>query len=376
MKIKISKRSEVISLYLMELMVLLQFLELFEVISDIDTIKYTAFIIAMIPGMIAFFKRILIQRHISLLSFLLLAYILYLILVLIVTNKFDAVSITASLSFPMAFLVSVNIEFNSEKYTKFVNCQLWIMLIFAMVYLYHQIMKGTLHGAAIVNSVYYCVAFLGVLTASRYKKRGIICLAVIGSLCMISVRMTAILMWIIAVLCNCTARWIRNRGKVTCKTVLTASCIVISLLFIWNRVSTYVFHTILPRLDLVVETGGSNRTGIYQNILRKISDSDFPQVVFGHGFGTVQNVTGGATAHNGFLECLYEFGIIGLFLLTAIFLALAFSCKRDEVILTMLILLVVQNMTSNILYVASYIILSGIFLGSRMSNIDREGKVI
>lgn len=56
----------------------------------------------------------------------------------------------------------------------------------------------------------------------------------------------------------------------------------------------------------------SGRVGIYKEVLSKYWDSGLSGLFFGHGLGSVQNFTKqGFTAHNDFIEALFDFGLIG-----------------------------------------------------------------
>ena len=76
------------------------------------------------------------------------------------------------------------------------------------------------------------------------------------------------------------------------------------------------------RMERLEEDGGSGRLNRWLTILSMYSiDSNFFQLILGHGNGTIGNEIGGH-AHNDFLEFLYEYGIIALFLYIVYFKAL------------------------------------------------------
>lgn len=56
----------------------------------------------------------------------------------------------------------------------------------------------------------------------------------------------------------------------------------------------------------------SGRVGLYKEVLSKYWDSEPFGLLFGHGLSSVQNFTKqGLTAHNDFIEALFDFGLIG-----------------------------------------------------------------
>lgn len=81
--------------------------------------------------------------------------------------------------------------------------------------------------------------------------------------------------------------------------------------------------TILERFENIQEDGGSERDVLWIDVINKISNSDLPDLVAGHGYNTVaRDSYYGRSAHNDFLEVTYDYGLIGLTLYIIAFLAL------------------------------------------------------
>ncbi|MEB8344828.1 O-antigen ligase family protein [Flavobacteriaceae bacterium KMM 6898] len=79
---------------------------------------------------------------------------------------------------------------------------------------------------------------------------------------------------------------------------------------------------LLSRLDALSEGNTSNRTEIYATIFNFwYSTDNFMNFIFGFGFGSSLEITGGYFAHNDWLELLSNFGVIGVL----IYLFLIFS---------------------------------------------------
>ena len=58
--------------------------------------------------------------------------------------------------------------------------------------------------------------------------------------------------------------------------------------------------------------GGSNRDQVWATTWQMIQQSDFENLLFGHGYDSVRtNSPLGLSAHNDFLECIYDFGLFG-----------------------------------------------------------------
>ncbi len=78
----------------------------------------------------------------------------------------------------------------------------------------------------------------------------------------------------------------------------------------------------------------SGRLDIYSDALSKYFDSDIWGIILGHGLGAVASVSKfGVTAHNDFIEALYDFGIIGFmsyFLFYLSFIKQFFSISKQN----------------------------------------------
>lgn len=62
----------------------------------------------------------------------------------------------------------------------------------------------------------------------------------------------------------------------------------------------------------IKDDGGSNRDQVWATTWQMIQQSDFENLLFGHGYNSVRtNSPLGLSAHNDFLECIYDFGIFG-----------------------------------------------------------------
>ena len=77
------------------------------------------------------------------------------------------------------------------------------------------------------------------------------------------------------------------------------------------------------RLESMGDTGGSSRMKIYGVTIDMILNSSFLQVLFGHGWDSVvANSPLGFSAHNDFLEVMYDFGVFAFLLYVALYFRL------------------------------------------------------
>lgn len=89
------------------------------------------------------------------------------------------------------------------------------------------------------------------------------------------------------------------------------------LIFIIAVVNTGFIQdlSVFNRMLELKEDGGSGRTEIYLHTLSMIGNSDILSLLLGHGWdGVLRDSKLEASAHNDFLEIIYDFGIIGIFM--------------------------------------------------------------
>jgi len=84
------------------------------------------------------------------------------------------------------------------------------------------------------------------------------------------------------------------------------------------------FDLLVDRMMALSDDGGSGRDQVFALVLNDFYKSGFFQTVFGHGYNSVINSPSslGYSAHNEFLETLYDYGLIGILLYISIFIVL------------------------------------------------------
>ena len=142
--------------------------------------------------------------------------------------------------------------------------------------------------------------------------------------------------------------------------------------------------TILERFENIEEDGGSGRSEIYATVWRKIKNSDVPQLLLGRGYNGV--FTSGivdTSAHNDFLEVLFDYGILGaafylLFIFGLFSIAKKLVKRQSEMSLPFisgLAVFVCMSLTSHlIIYPTYFFCLIIIFMMGRSTLKEDEGE--
>ncbi len=103
----------------------------------------------------------------------------------------------------------------------------------------------------------------------------------------------------------------KKRFKVFGWVVLIVLALGVSWLII-NVNNNYLDDMMFTRLDDIQESGGSGRMDLFLYHLGKLYNSNPIELIFGHGWcGTIRGERVPLTAHNDFIEVIYDFGIFG-----------------------------------------------------------------
>ncbi len=152
-------------------------------------------------------------------------------------------------------------------------------------------------------------------------------------------------------------------------------------IYLYEHVYESQGSDVVARIDNIEEDEGSGRIDIYKSLLYEITRLDFYFLLAGNGFNSVLLSTNiGHSAHNDFLEVLYDFGIVGLILyLLFIYQILKYWVflfkKRDEyfgAFTASIIMFFGFSMTSHLIIYPSYFILLIIFWMWQINRIKQK----
>lgn len=92
------------------------------------------------------------------------------------------------------------------------------------------------------------------------------------------------------------------------------SIAVFIALYMYEKINVMSDNLLSDRMNSLFEDQGSGRDEVYSITFNMIVDSDFLSLLFGHGWNSVVRYSRiNLSAHNDFLEILFDFGVIVLF---------------------------------------------------------------
>lgn len=172
----------------------------------------------------------------------------------------------------------------------------------------------------------------------------------------------------------------RKLAKGTIITLLSMPVVV----YMFYRFGTYGEETIIERLNSLQNDEGSGRESIYRNVFSLIKNQELITLVFGNGENAVmRHSASGYSAHNDYLEILYNYGIIGFVFyiqFTIRFVGLFFSSLKQNnnlapvLALSIIIFLVLSNISHIVIYMNMTLLI--MFIGICCGQLEYEKRYI
>lgn len=187
---------------------------------------------------------------------------------------------------------------------------LW--LTFVIVFLMgwtsiNTVLNYTVRG---MRNVYYILFAFPFCQCSNSKRIRVLTMIITGLLCVFSMKRGAMLgfgaMVIIYYLLNSNSKGFRK---------LLSVLLIIFIVFGEFRYFDNLSGNYISSRFTLQNAGDDSREDIYLNVLNALEHSSTSEFIFGHGSSSVKQITQyELSAHNDFLEIIFDYGIIALFL--------------------------------------------------------------
>lgn len=187
----------------------------------------------------------------------------------------------------------------------------------------------TLVSAEIATSAsYYVLAFLPFMLLGKYRLVKLFAILVALTLVVLSFKRGGLVALLFGVLLYFFVSW-KSSGSKKNRFFVPFFSLIVFLLFmvLFFRLDDFTGNVLGNKMTTVFEDGGSNRNDIYSAVFSAILNSDIIQLLFGHGWDSV-NKSGLwiTSAHNDYLQLIYDLGIISVFLYISYIISLFKFC--------------------------------------------------
>lgn len=234
-----------------------------------------------------------------------------------------------------------------------------------------------------LNSIYYiiCIIPFCLLFSNRTKQvLGVFGLALICVL--LSNKQGAFIALILSILCY----FIINRHKINSSNLLP---FIFGILFLFI-IGSYAYNyglgiggkdiDMLKGFSSMEKDGGSGRLDIYNMVLALVNNSGISNILFGHGGVNAVAKDIGISAHNDFLEILYDFGLMGflLYIIMIGYLIKTFmkALKKHSFIASSfgvsILIFLTMSAVSHVMFILKYSLLLFSFWGITINLIQNE----
>ena len=201
-----------------------------------------------------------------------------------------------------------------------------------------------------INTVYWVELFLPLALLIDKKPIKIFFICLIGIATLLSLKVTAVFSFVVPLLIGFSFDLRKKRGKINSGIVVAIVAVTIGYLmfsYFEQFFTSFLGFNWIMKFTASYDSGGSGRLDIWKNVLELLSTSNVLNIIFGHGHEAVRNNTiSHLSAHNDFLEVLYDYGIIGFSLYLLVYyklISLIRKCmSKDNKIVMVLVVSVSQ----------------------------------
>lgn len=191
----------------------------------------------------------------------------------------------------------------------------WMFLVFSVISLYYiprSIRDNGLFSS--LNTGYYVIFSypLVLLDNARWKK--IIATVLLIIVVFLSLKRGGI----VAVVLGFSLYFLLSSNKHFVRKLVIAGVAVLLLIYTLPIINEYTNGTLMVRYEFTQNQGDEDgRASMYPIVWKSVWDSSLVHILVGHGHNGVvnDNVLHGLSAHNDYLEFLYDYGVFGLVLL-------------------------------------------------------------
>ena len=221
----------------------------------------------------------------------------------------------------LSFVFFYNKKLCSKEYQRIIV--LISILMMSVFYISHKFHVVMIEKEVRDNIIFYSLMLLPWISIIHNKKFKWIIIVLLSLCTLLSIKRSSAIIMMCSVIIIYYSDFLRNK-KIKLSTIFAGFIVVICLVGISYFASDKV-DVVVQRFELIEEAGGSGRDGIYEDVYNRYLSSSIVKQILGHGFDGVRRDSSyiiPVSAHNDFLEVLYDFGVIGFLLYVLIHFSL------------------------------------------------------
>lgn len=193
-----------------------------------------------------------------------------------------------------------------------------IFILYTIITTYQYQLLNSLTGESRAGSVYILLFLLPFFLLSDNRIVRIISISLVLIILFFSLKRGGVVSFAIALLVYLQVNTYIQKGQLRLKELFVVFFVGLPILFILAEFFHDYVNEVFYRLGNIKVDEGSGRTSVYEDTWNMIQNSDIQSLLLGHGWNMVKekSITG-FSAHNDFLELLYDSGIFvtGIYLI-------------------------------------------------------------
>ena len=343
------------------------------------------FYIILLGGYIFWFANVLKGKPIPKFLMLVQLYLLYVMIISYIYKPgFNIGMIYCASLFPLTFTLSMEVLGNKKSFLKLLIIQMINICIVGIIYLIYSkdvYVNSFYTNVLAINGIYYIVLLVPYIycigrTTVRTLMLTLACIPILYSM-----KRAAVLAIAVSFLINFILESQLNpvkRHKIF-KLVVLCNIIIIIFIGVYNYLKNTLGLNILARFSELAADGGSGRIDIWQRTLTEFADSNMLEIISGHGYNSVSDHFL-FSAHNDFVEILFNYGLIGEILYVLICINLIRYCVKMYKFRfrytgsfgASLGIFFIISLSSNLIFVPTYFTLMVVFWGFCIQEYNRE----
>lgn len=210
----------------------------------------------------------------------------------------------------LIFIFAYTLSSKSKELLEFFATGMIVAMLITAFFYYKNWKFANEVDEAHLGTSYYVLFLLPTLLLTPYKWLRYMGLFITGLVLFSSFKRGGLIAFVLGIIAYLFVKEILVERKFTGMLVFLIAVIAlfVILIFVDNAMGNIISERILN----IREDGGSNRDQVWATTWNMIKASDAQQLLFGHGHNAVFKLSPlGLSAHNDFLEMLFNYGIIG-----------------------------------------------------------------
>jgi len=282
-----------------------------------------------------------------------------------------------------AFLFSYIIVKNQASIVKFASTSFYLSIpviayFYFIVALYFNSFGAKNYQG--INAAYYLLLLLPFILMMKNNILKLLGIATVTIALFMSTKRTGIIALAISLIAyyilNVFSKENKRKSKLISIIAILLAGAAFTVLFIY--ISDQTGGYLLNRFTTIEQDEGSGRTDIWINTINLQLDSNALGWLIGHGYNSVANTFVGYSAHNDFLEVLYDYGIIGFSLYVVFYVQLIgigkkmyrYNYRYLNSFAISCILLFVLSLFSHLIIYPTYFIYLSFFWGMTIADFE------